>query len=56
MLRSPSGANEKAKREKEDKVVQREVHAEGWHIEIDKNQLRWESYVKAGYYVSVSFK
>ena len=21
-----------------------------WHIDIDKTQLRWESYVKAGYY------
>lgn len=21
-----------------------------WHLEIDKTQLRWESYVKAGYY------
>ncbi|KAH9949915.1 galactokinase gal [Amylocystis lapponica] len=24
--------------------------AESWHIDIDKRQLRWESYVKAGYY------
>ena len=21
-----------------------------WHLDIDKTQLRWESYVKAGYY------
>ncbi|KAH9856685.1 galactokinase gal [Lenzites betulinus] len=27
------------------------VHAETlWHLEIDKRELRWESYVKAGYY------
>ncbi|KAI0749250.1 Galactokinase [Daedaleopsis nitida] len=27
------------------------VHAEAaWHIDIDKRELRWESYVKAGYY------
>jgi len=25
-------------------------HASNWHMDIDKNQLRWESYVKAGYY------
>lgn len=29
------------------------VHAEtSWHLDIDKRELRWESYVKAGYYVS----
>lgn len=22
-----------------------------WHLDIDKTQLRWESYVKAGYHV-----
>ena len=28
------------------------VHAEAaWHLDIDKRELRWESYVKAGYYV-----
>ncbi|KAJ7234182.1 GHMP kinase [Mycena haematopus] len=26
-----------------------EVHVEGWHLEIPQ-QLRWENYVKAGYY------
>ncbi|KAI0058747.1 galactokinase gal [Artomyces pyxidatus] len=26
------------------------VHVEEWHLEIDKKELRWESYVKAGYY------
>ena len=29
-----------------------EVHAEGWHLDINTKELRWESYVKAGYYVS----
>lgn len=28
------------------------VHVEQWHLGIDPTQLRWESYVKAGYYVS----
>jgi galactokinase len=28
-----------------------EVHVEGWHLDINTQQLRWESYVKAGYYV-----
>ncbi|KAJ7253427.1 Galactokinase [Mycena rebaudengoi] len=27
-----------------------EVHVEGWHLDINTQQLRWESYVKAGYY------
>ncbi|EIM91604.1 Galactokinase [Stereum hirsutum FP-91666 SS1] len=27
-----------------------EVHVEEWHMDIDKKELRWESYVKAGYY------
>ncbi|KAI0052334.1 galactokinase gal [Auriscalpium vulgare] len=27
-----------------------EVHVEEWHLDIDKKELRWESYVKAGYY------
>lgn len=30
------------------------VHVEQWHLDIDTNQLRWESYVKAGYYVGTS--
>lgn len=32
--------------------AQEDVHA--WEMEIDKSELRWESYVKAGYYVSFS--
>ncbi|KAF8895977.1 GHMP kinase [Infundibulicybe gibba] len=27
-----------------------EVHIEGWHLDINTQELRWESYVKAGYY------
>lgn len=27
-----------------------DVHAEEWHLEINTTELRWESYVKAGYY------
>lgn len=32
-----------------------EVHVEEWHMDIDKKELRWESYVKAGYYVSIDY-
>jgi hypothetical protein len=28
------------------------LNAEGWHLDINTKELRWESYVKAGYYVS----
>jgi hypothetical protein len=31
------------------------VHIEEWHLDIDTKQLRWESYVKAGYYVGGFF-
>lgn len=31
-------------------VPENAVHAEQWHLDIDTKQLRWESYVKAGYY------
>ncbi|KAL0953236.1 hypothetical protein HGRIS_004489 [Hohenbuehelia grisea] len=34
----------------EDKEVQESVHAEEWHLDINPRELRWESYVKAGYY------
>ncbi|KAF9463944.1 galactokinase gal [Collybia nuda] len=27
-----------------------EVHVEGWHLDINTQELRWESYVKAGYF------
>lgn len=27
------------------------VRAESWYLDINKRELRWESYVKAGYYV-----
>ncbi|KAG6917711.1 hypothetical protein DXG01_001362 [Tephrocybe rancida] len=29
---------------------QDQVHAEGWELDINTQELRWESYVKAGYY------
>ena len=29
-----------------------EATAKGWHLDINTKELRWESYVKAGYYVS----
>ena len=32
-------------------VSDEQAHAEQWHLDIDTQQLRWESYVKAGYYV-----
>jgi hypothetical protein len=28
-----------------------EVHAETWHFDINIKELRWDSYVKAGYFV-----
>lgn len=31
-----------------------EVHAETWHFDINTKELRWDSYVKAGYYVCPS--
>ncbi|KAJ3806723.1 ribosomal protein S5 domain 2-type protein [Lentinula aff. lateritia] len=31
-------------------VSEEEVCLEEWHLDIDTKQLRWESYVKAGYY------
>ncbi|KAJ6512621.1 Galactokinase [Mycena sanguinolenta] len=31
------------------KNIDNEVHIEGWHLDIPQ-QLRWENYVKAGYY------
>ena len=33
--------------------VKREPGGDVWELNIDKGQLRWESYVKAGYYVRV---
>ena len=32
-------------------VSEEEVHLEEWHLDINTKELRWESYVKAGYYV-----
>ncbi|OAX42712.1 galactokinase gal [Rhizopogon vinicolor AM-OR11-026] len=33
-----------------DDVLQGAVRVAPWHLDIDKSELRWESYVKAGYY------
>lgn len=41
--------------EAEQRLASEAVHAQSWHLDIDKNELRWESYVKAGYYVGPSF-
>lgn len=32
-------------------ISEEEVHLEEWHLDINTKELRWESYVKAGYYV-----
>jgi len=37
-------------------INESEVHAESWYLDINKRELRWESYVKAGYYVSIMNK
>ncbi|PCH39358.1 Galactokinase [Wolfiporia cocos MD-104 SS10] len=34
----------------EERDAAQTVNAESWFLEIDKRELRWESYVKAGYY------
>jgi len=31
-------------------VSDEKAHVEGWHLDINTRELRWESYVKAGYY------
>lgn len=33
-------------------VSDQDAHVESWHLDINVKELRWESYVKAGYYVS----
>ncbi|KAH7881742.1 GHMP kinase [Phlebopus sp. FC_14] len=33
-----------------DDVPEDAVHVEKWHLDIDNSELRWESYVKAGYH------
>jgi galactokinase len=30
------------------------VRVAPWHLDIDKSELRWESYVKAGYYMLIT--
>lgn len=34
-------------------VSDKNLRVEGWHLDIDTKELRWESYVKAGYYVRI---
>ena len=34
-------------------VSEQDAHAENWQLDINTKELRWESYVKAGYYVSL---
>ncbi|CAA7269550.1 unnamed protein product [Cyclocybe aegerita] len=35
---------------KPEEVSEAQAHAEAWHLDINTKELRWESYVKAGYY------
>ena len=37
--------------EKYEDISDRNTLVEGWHLDINTKELRWESYVKAGYYV-----
>ncbi|CAL1717410.1 unnamed protein product [Somion occarium] len=46
MLRVVSQAQDQA----QDEMLDKDVRVQDWHLDIDKSQLRWESYVKAGYY------
>lgn len=39
------------RRESVSNIPEEEVHAEEWHLDINTKELRWESYVKAGYFV-----
>jgi hypothetical protein len=32
-----------------------DVHARVWHLDINTKDLRWDSYLKAGYYVCPPF-
>lgn len=36
---------------KQDQEVNASVDVQSWHLDINPKELRWESYVKAGYYV-----
>ena len=47
MLRSVVKPEDAAK---EEKSVAEHVSLQQWYLDIDPRQLRWESYVKAGYY------
>ena len=37
--------------QKQDEEVNQSVDVQSWHLDINPKELRWESYVKAGYYV-----
>ncbi|TFK36667.1 Galactokinase [Crucibulum laeve] len=43
-------APEVKKKYEQTEVGEDQVHVEGWHLDINTKELRWESYVKAGYY------
>lgn len=43
-------ADQAAARAQQEQSAEDHVHASTWHLDIDPRQLRWESYVKAGYY------
>lgn len=47
MLRANIGPTDAEQRE-----AGEAIHVDSWHLDIDTSKLRWESYVKAGYYVS----
>lgn len=49
MLR-PISQKKKEEEAKEEEEAVEAVHVHAWHMDIDTTQLRWESYVKAGYY------
>jgi len=34
-----------------EEVDEAPARVDGWHLDINTKELRWESYVKAGYYV-----
>lgn len=41
-----------AKKIETSEIGEDKAHVETWHLDINTQELRWESYVKAGYYVS----
>ncbi|TFY80169.1 hypothetical protein EWM64_g3840 [Hericium alpestre] len=47
---TPTTFTPKRRRSVTEGPSEEEVHLEEWELGIDKKELRWESYVKAGYY------